>query len=85
MARVLRPWRQRTRHTPLGERRIPPHLARRNSAAMRPGPNPGCPREKAASTRCSTKTGVALGILGAQRSRDRKISSPWRRTCRRQR
>ncbi len=46
LARVFRPWRQSTFHTPLGETMIAPHFSRASCEAMRLGPSPGCAIEK---------------------------------------
>src|SRR4029453_19405070 len=70
-----------TRHTPLVSSRMPPHLGRASSAAIRAGPKPGWPRAKA-TTRCSTKGLVALALRGTRRSRGRRISGPCRSRCR---
>lgn len=45
LLRVLRPWRFKTRQTPLGDTTRPPHLSRRSSLETRSGPCPGWPSE----------------------------------------
>ena len=63
----------------MGEITIPPHLARRSSAKILIGPNPGWPSEKA-TTRCSMNGEVWLAIFGRRRSLGRRISGPNRST-----
>ena len=57
--RVLSPCRRRQRQTPFAETTIPPQIGRTSSLAIRFGPRPGWPSEKA-TIRSSTNAGPAF-------------------------
>jgi hypothetical protein len=75
LARVFRPWRQSTFHTPFGETMMAPHFSRASSDATRLAPRPGCAIEKL-TMRSSIIFASWLGICGRRRSRGLSISKP---------
>jgi hypothetical protein len=77
--RVLSPWRLRQRQMPFAEIASPPHFSRASSAAMRRGPRPGWPREKAtirSSTSGESWLASSAGVALAEAAPRARVARP---------
>jgi hypothetical protein len=73
-----------TRHTPLGDRLIPPHLGRTSSAAIRAGPKPGVAEGEGDHPLLDQHAGL-IGHAWGTPLGGRRISGPYRSSWRFQR